>query len=309
LLYESGELEQRLIRAADLLSSCTLCPRRCAVNRHNGETGVCGTADQAVVASYNPHFGEEAPLVGNTGSGTIFFAGCSLKCCFCQNYDISHHASDGVAVDPVRLAAIMLDLQQRGCCNINFVTPTHVVPQIIAALPLAYENGLKLPLVYNSSGYETIETLGLLDGIIDIYMPDIKFWANTSAQTYADAADYPGIVRQAVKEMHGQVGDLETDTGGIATRGLLVRHLLMPGGIDETEQILGFIAAEISKSTYVNIMDQYRPCGNALQHEELRQTIEPGHNERAIALAKQAGLTRLDDRDIRSLLKRLGFSL
>lgn len=309
LLYESGELQQRANQAAAQLSNCRLCPRKCMIDRCGGETGLCQTGDRAIIASYNPHFGEETPLVGQNGSGTIFFAGCTLNCCFCQNYDISHNVSAGIEVEPDRFASMMLDLQQRGCHNINLVSPTHVVPQILAALLIAYEKGLRIPLVYNCSGYETISSLELLDGVIDIYMPDFKFWSDTSAQKYAAASDYPEIARDAVLEMFKQVGDLETDESGIATRGLLIRHLLMPGAIDETEQILIFIADKISKSTYVNIMDQYRPCGTSYNHEELQTSIGPDHYRQAADLAEKVGLTRLDERDVLSVLKRLNISL
>jgi putative pyruvate formate lyase activating enzyme len=278
------------------------------VNRLEGETGRCGTADKAVIASYSPHFGEEQPLVGTHGSGTIFLSGCSLGCCFCQNYEISHHPSAGHRVDADSLAAIMLDLQSRGCHNINFVTPSHVVPQILAALIPAYENGLRLPLVYNSSGYDSLSTLELLDGLIDIYMPDLKFWENETGRKYADAPDYPDISRAAVREMHRQVGDLQIDQDGIARQGLLIRHLLMPGGLEETKAILEFIARHISTDTYVNVMDQYRPCGTADSFAELRSTISHEQYSEALDYARKIGLERLDQRDLAALLKRLGIS-
>ncbi|MCG6929714.1 MAG: radical SAM protein [Desulfofustis sp.] len=307
--FESGALQNRASQARALLSRCRLCPRNCGVDRLNGETGVCRTAEQAIVASFSPHFGEESVLVGSNGSGTVFFAGCNLTCCFCQNYDISHDVSGGAAVAPERIASIMLDLQQRGCHNINFVTPTHVVPQILDALLVAYQGGLRLPLVYNSSGYEAVDTLKLLDGVIDIYMPDFKFWNRISARTYAAAEDYPAVARKAVREMFRQVGDLQIDERGIAVQGLLIRHLLMPGALAETEAILSFIAGQISTSTYVNIMDQYRPCGRSSEYEELRNSIGPAHYRQALACAENAGLTRLDQRDLPSLLRRLGITL
>ena len=307
-LHQSGVLAERLERALEALNECTLCPRNCRVNRLEGETGRCGTADKAVIASYNPHFGEEQPLVGSYGSGTIFVAGCSLGCCFCQNYDISHNPAAGHPVNTESLAAIMLDLQSRGCHNINFVTPSHVVPQIMAALIPAYENGLRLPLVYNSSGYDALPTLELLDGLIDIYMPDFKFWENSTGQKYADAPDYPEISQKAVAEMHRQVGDLQIDQDGVAQQGLLIRHLLMPGGLEETKAILEFIARSISPDTYVNVMDQYRPCGTADTFAELRSTISHEHYSEALDYAQKVGLKRLDQRDLASLLKRLGIS-
>lgn len=307
-LYQSGELQKRAQQARALLHDCNLCPRRCGVNRLQGETGVCGTADKAVVASYNPHYGEEQPLVGSSGSGTIFLSGCSLGCCFCQNYDISHDPASGVAVDAASFSSIMLDLQDRGCHNINFVTPSHVVPQILEALILAYEGGLHLPLVYNSSGYDSLPTLQLLDGVIDIYMPDFKFWDPNSAQRYSDAADYPETARKATLEMHRQVGDLYLDRDALAQRGLLIRHLLMPGALEETKSILAFIAQSLSPDTYVNIMDQYRPCGDCGAHAELLTSIDPQHYRQAIEYAETIGLKRLDQRDLTTLLKRLGIT-
>ena len=307
-LYRSGELEKRAQRARGLLKCCSLCPRQCGVNRLTGETGVCQIADKAVIASYNPHFGEEQPLVGSNGSGTIFLSGCNLKCCFCQNYDISHDPASGVEVEANQFAQVMLDLQGRGCHNINFVTPTHVVPQILEALLSAYEKGLRLPLVYNCSGYESTATLKLLDGVFDIYMPDVKFWNSESARRYADAEDYPEVTREALVEMFRQVGDLRLDREGIAVQGLLIRHLLMPAALDETREILAFIAARLSTTTYVNIMDQYRPCGDCSRFEELRTTISTDHYRQALSYADEAGLIRIDQRDLQSLLRRLGIT-
>ncbi len=307
--WATGELSRKAEKAWQLLFSCELCPRRCRVNRLAGELGFCGVGDRARIASYNPHFGEEQPLVGCHGSGTIFLAGCSLRCCFCQNYDISHHPDEGIEVDAQAFASMILDLQDRGCHNINFVTPSHVVPQIMAALDLAYDKGLKLPLIFNCSGYESTQTLGLLEGLIDIYMPDFKFWEKASALKYAEAADYPERARAAIKEMYRQVGDLCMDQEGLAVQGLLIRHLLMPGALEETKNILEFIARQLSKTTYVNIMDQYRPCGNCLQHQELQDTISPDHHRQATAYAEQIGLHRLDQRDLKTVLKRLGIPL
>ncbi|MGI9538135.1 MAG: radical SAM protein [Desulfocapsaceae bacterium] len=308
-LFESGVLNQRVQRSHEELRSCTLCPRRCGVNRLEAEMGVCGTAEKAVIASYNRHFGEEQPLVGSHGSGTIFLSGCSLGCSFCQNFDISHNPSAGTEVDAQTFASIMLELQTQGCHNINFVTPGHVVPQILEALIPAYENGLTLPLVFNSSGYDSVPTLQLLDGLIDIYMPDVKFWESRTAEKYAGAADYPEIVSQGIKEMHRQVGDLYIDQDGIARHGLLIRHLLMPGGLDETKAILEFIAQQISTDTYVNVMDQYRPCGKIDDHEELHTTISPEHYRQALGYADKIGLKRLDQPDFSSLLRRLGITI
>ena len=256
-LHSRGELAIRAQAAAELLADCRLCPRQCGVNRLADEEGVCRTGSMAKVASYAPHFGEESPLVGTGGSGTIFLSNCNLLCVFCQNYEISH-LGEGVVVTPEQLAAMMMDLQRRGCHNINFVTPSHVVPQILAALVVAADAGLTLPLVYNSSGYDSVGTLNLLDRVVDIYMPDFKFWDSTTATRFAKAKDYPARARAAIKEMYRQVGDLVIDDKGVAIRGLLVRHLVMPGGLAETGRILHFLAEEISADTYVNVMERLR---------------------------------------------------
>ncbi len=248
--------------------------------------------------------------MGRNGSGTIFFEGCNLRCVFCQNYDISHIEDQGLSpdseVDDRQLAQIMLRLQSMGCHNINLVTPSHVVPQILAGLETALAEGLDIPIVYNTSAYDSLETLRLLDGIVDIYMPDCKFWSPDSAGTYAGARDYPDIMRQAVREMHRQVGDLEIGSDGLACRGMLVRHLVMPGMLDETGAILSWLADEISPATYVNIMDQYHPCGQAQLYPEIDRTLQPGEYAKALELARRAGLTRLDQRDFKTLLERLG---
>ncbi len=304
-LMESGELQQRIDTALSRLEKCTMCPRRCKVNRLVGEKGVCKTGRVAVVASYNAHFGEERPLVGTGGSGTIFFSHCNLGCLFCQNYEISH-LGEGMEMSAGQLAAIMVSLQKQGCHNINFVTPSHVVPQILEALPLAIEKGVTVPLVYNSSAYDGLETLQLLDGIVDIYMPDFKFWSNDSAKRYGGAFDYPEKARAAVKEMQRQVGELVINKQGIAERGLLIRHLVMPAGLSETKKILEFIATEISKATYVNIMDQYRPCGEAYNMPPIDRTLKQEEFQEAMRLAKEAGLTRLDQMDMEKLLQFLG---
>jgi putative pyruvate formate lyase activating enzyme len=304
LLLESGELQHRIDTARQVLTCCTLCPRRCGVDRLAGNLGVCQTGGRAVVADFAPHFGEERPLVGEGGSGTIFFAHCNLRCLFCQNYEISHHGY-GTQVTDLQLVDMMLHLQKQGCHNINFVTPTHVVPQILAALPVAIERGLNVPLVYNSSGYETLETLQLLDGIIDIYMPDFKFWKSESARLYMNAPDYPERTRTAIQEMHRQVGDLCLDKKGLVQRGLLIRHLVMPGMLDETEEILRFIAKEISCESYVNIMDQYHPCGDAGNYPPIDRPLAAEEHQQALENAGRAGITRLDKRDFPDLLQRL----
>jgi putative pyruvate formate lyase activating enzyme len=281
-----------------MLASCSLCPRRCGVNRLTGELGVCRVGCDAVVSSYGPHFGEERPLVGAHGSGTVFFTGCNLRCIFCQNYDISQLRS-GDVVTTDRLAQMMIELQERGCHNINLVTPTHQVPQILEALVKAAQLGLCLPIVYNCGGYESLEALRLLDGIVDIYMPDMKYGNNEIGSRLSGAPDYWDRSREAVREMHRQVGDLrivENESGGeryeIAIRGLLVRHLVLPGGIAGTAEIVEFLANEISKDTYINIMDQYRPAFKAVGHELVGRRITSLEYEEAMKLARTAGLWR-----------------
>jgi putative pyruvate formate lyase activating enzyme len=292
-LLEKGELERRANEAWSRLEACELCPHRCKANRLNGELGFCKTAGQAIVASYGPHFGEEAPLVGRRGSGTVFFSRCNLSCVFCQNYDISHLGA-GEAVTPEFLAFVFLALQEDGCHNINLVSPSHVVPFILKALVLAAGEGLTLPLVYNSGGYDALGTLRLLEGVVDIYMPDFKYWDAGVAKRLSGAADYPEVARAAIKEMHGQVGDLTISPGGIATRGLLVRHLVLPGGLAGTGRCMRFLAEEISRNTYVNVMAQYRPCGTASRHPPLDRRITPAEYAEAVDLAREAGLVRLD---------------
>lgn len=298
-LHRTGELARRADQALEALRSCQVCPRQCRVNRLEGELGFCKVGHLAKVASYAPHFGEEDPLVGNGGSGTIFFAQCSLACAFCQNFDISHLGREEQDAAPEQLAAVMLGLQGQGVHNINFVTPSHVVPQILQALALAAEQGLRLPLVYNSSGYDMLKTLRLLDGVIDIYMPDAKFFASDPARRYCRAEDYPKWARQAIKEMHRQVGDLEMDEDGVAVHGLLVRHLVMPDDLAGTRQWMEFLAREVSAETYVNIMDQYRPCGEVAAFPELERPITPQEYEAALDAAAKAGITRLDQRRLR----------
>jgi putative pyruvate formate lyase activating enzyme len=290
-----GQLTRLADEAVQLLKECRLCPRQCAVDRLNNETGFCKTGRRARVASYHAHFGEEAPLVGRFGSGTIFFTFCNLRCSFCQNYEISH-LGEGIEMDAPALAAQMIELQGRGCHNINLVTPTHVVPQILEALSTAAEKGLNIPIVYNCGGYERVETLRLLRGIIDIYMPDFKFWDGKWANRYCHAPDYRKRAVAALKEMHAQVGDLTMNKDGIAERGLLVRHLVMPHGISGTKEAMEFIAKEISPNTYVNVMDQYRPCGTAYQDEYINHRISPGEYTKAMQSTADAGITRLDQR-------------
>ena len=293
--YNRGLLKKKIDQAYEVLKACTLCPRACGVDRLSGEKGICQTGEHAIVSSYNPHFGEESPLVGNHGSGTIFFARCNLLCIFCQNYDISHEG-EGVEFSSEQLAMTMLSLQDKGCPNINFVTPTHVVPQILAALDKAIEAGLRVPLVYNTGGYDRSETLAILDGVFDIYMPDFKFWDPKVAEELSDAPDYPEVAREALKEMHRQVGDLVMDQQGVAQRGLLIRHLVLPDGLAGTRQVMRFLAREISPDSYVNIMAQYRPCGRASEVPALTRTITEEEHQEAIQIAHNEGITRLDER-------------
>ena len=295
-LYESGELKKRVEEAIARLEKCDICPRECGANRLIGSKGAaCRTGRKAVVSSYNPHFGEEDPLVGTHGSGTIFFTWCNLRCQYCQNYGISQ-LGHGREVEPEQLAAMMLHLQDMGCHNINLVSPTHVVPQILEALLIAVEKGLRVPLVYNTGGYDSLKTLKLLDGIVDIYMPDMKYSDPEVAWRYSKVKDYPAINKAAVKEMHRQVGDLVLDERGIALKGLLVRHLVLPNGLAGTGEIVRFLAEEVSRNTYLNIMDQYRPCYKAHEIPELSRRITAEEYEEAVKLAHQAGLYRLDER-------------
>lgn len=294
-LARSGELAARAQTLRARLAACDLCPRRCGVARTRGELGTCGIGAQAVVASASPHFGEERPLVGRGGSGTVFFSGCNLRCVFCQNDDISF-TGRGHAVDAAALARIALQLQGAGCHNLNVVTPTHVVPMILDALQVASEEGLAIPLVYNTGGYDDLDVLRTLDGVVDIYMPDAKFADADPAARFCDAPDYPEVNRAALAEMVRQVGDLELDDEGIATRGLLVRHLVMPGDLAGTDRTMEFIAQELSTETYVNLMDQYRPCAGAGRFPELCRRVTGDEMVEARRAARMAGLTRLDDR-------------
>ena len=293
--HREGILRERIAAALAILERCRLCPRHCEVNRLKGEQGVCQTGRQAIVSSHNAHFGEEDPLVGRGGSGTIFLTQCNLLCVFCQNYEISH-MGEGAPVQAGDLADMMVTLQGQGCHNINFVTPTHVVPQLLEALPEAIERGLRVPLVYNCGGYEEVATLHLLDGLVDLYMPDFKFWDSQVAERYCKATDYPEKARLAVKEMHRQVGDLTVDDMGIARRGLLIRHLVMPDGLAGTRDIMRFLATEVSKNTYVNVMSQYRPCGEAYRYRELQRMITVEEYREAVRMAHEEGIHRLDER-------------
>lgn len=292
-LSQSGELKKRVEKANEMLKSCQLCPRNCKVNRREGELGFCRSGFLPKVSSFSPHFGEEAPLVGRYGSGTIFLTNCNLGCLFCQNYEISH-LGEGEEVTEDELSKMMLHLQSLGCHNINFVTPTHFVPQILGALKLAVEKGLNVPLVYNCGGYEAKEVIALLEGIFDIYMPDIKYEDSQVSKKYSKAEDYPRIVKVAVKEMHQQVGDLILDERGIAKKGLLVRHLVLPEGLAGTKGVMQYLAREVSLNTYVNIMDQYRPCYQAEEYPELKRPISRAEYKEAVDFALEEGISRLD---------------
>ncbi|UCH63000.1 MAG: radical SAM protein [Fidelibacterota bacterium] len=295
VLLRNGELTRRVEEAYQLLSLCNVCAWHCKADRSAGKEGVCRTGMKARVSSAGPHLGEEDPLRGWRGSGTIFFSGCNLRCQFCQNSDISQ-LSGGREVEPEELAAMMLDLQDYGCHNINLVSPSHVVPQIIAALLVAAERGLRLPLVYNTGGYDSQEMLHLLDGIVDIYMPDMKYADSDTASRYSKVVNYPEVNQAAVREMHRQVGDLELDSAGVATRGLLVRHLVLPERLAGTEQILRFLAEEISPETYLNLMDQYHPAYRATEYPILDRPTTRDEYRDAVRLAQAVGLNRLDKR-------------
>ncbi len=292
-LLASGELRERVLQAYRRLEACDICPRACGANRREGALGTCRTGEEARVSSYGPHHGEEGPLVGFGGSGTIFFTWCNLQCLYCQNYEISQ-LGEGEEVGPEELAAMMLRLQEMGCHNINLVSPSHVVPQILAAVLIAAQAGLCLPLVYNTGGYDALATLALLDGVVDIYMPDIKYADEATARRLSRVEDYPARNRAAVAEMHRQVGDLQLDQRGIALRGLLVRHLVLPAGLAGTAETVRWLAAQVSPATYLNLMDQYRPCYRAGELPELSRRLTRAEYAEALRLAREAGLARLD---------------
>ncbi|HBV98274.1 MAG: radical SAM protein [Peptococcaceae bacterium BICA1-7] len=288
----ASRLRTKKDEALSLLAKCNLCPRECGADRLNNKPGICRSGRTARVSSSGPHFGEERPLVGRYGSGTIFFANCNLGCVFCQNYDISHQG-EGTEVTPGELAGIMLQLQDSGCHNINLVSPTHYVPQMLEALEIALEGGLTVPLVYNTGGYDSVHLLRILDGVVDIYMPDIKFGDDGAGEKYLGVKDYFTAAREAVREMHRQVGDLKTNSRGIAVKGLLVRHLVLPGNLARSERILSFLAGEISKETYINIMDQYYPAHLAFGYEELSRRITGKEYKEVLAVADRLGLKNL----------------
>lgn len=293
---EKGVLQERIKKARQWSAKCCLCPRNCGVNRPEGELGFCRIGRLARVASFNLHFGEEEPLVGERGSGTVFFAHCNLGCIFCQNFDISDNQNQHPEVYPNQLAYIFNQLQQQGAHNINLVTPSHVVLQFLEALEMAAQDGLNIPLVYNTSSYDEIHTLRLLDGIVDIYLADSKFFHEQEARKYADAPDYPHKAREAILEMHRQVGPLQTDDRGIAQKGLMIRHLVMPDNLAGSEEWLEFFAANLSRDTFINIMDQYRPAGNAGTCPELMGRVSGDRVTGLMQKARDLGLTRLDER-------------
>lgn len=292
LKFSDNDFKKKIEYFFDIIRKCSLCPRNCGVDRTAGKKGACRVLDKAYISSWGPHFGEEAPLVGQYGSGTIFFGFCNLACVYCQNWTISH-LGEGEEVSYEDLASIMLYLQNSGCHNINLVTPTHQIPQILKSLYIAREKGLKIPIVYNSGGYEAIESLKNLDGIIDIYMPDFKYGDSSLAEKYSKIKNYVEIAKQALIEMHRQVGDLIINQDGVAIRGLIVRHLVLPNNIAGTEDVLNFIS-KISKNTYINIMNQYRPCWQADEYPELNRRITKKEFNDAIRIALKYGLTRID---------------
>lgn len=298
-LYRSGKLQRRAQAALERLADCHVCPRNCGVDRLANKTAACKSGRYALVGSHFPHFGEEDCLRGWNGSGTIFFSWCNLRCVFCQNFDVSQDGA-GVEARPERLAQMMLALQEQGCHNINFVTPEHVVPQLLEALPLAVERGLRLPIVYNTSAYDSLDSLHLMEGIVDIYMPDFKFWDPGTARSLARAADYPERAREAIAEMHRQVGVLKVGPDGLARRGLLVRHLVMPGQESEAAAIFSWLVTELSPDTYVNVMGQYRPQFKVTEkpdrYRDINRRSQPDEMAAAFAAARRAGLWRFDER-------------
>ena len=296
-LHRSGELKQRVRAAYDSLHACDFCGHECRVDRYE-QPGVCKTGVRAVVSSVGPHMGEEDPLRGYRGSGTIFFAWCNLNCQFCQNHDISQ-SGHGREIEPEELAQMMLALQAQGCHNVNLVSPTHVTAPILAALLIAAEAGLRLPLVWNTGGYDSLAALALLDGVVDIYMPDMKYADAETARKYSLAKHYPAVNQAGVKEMHRQVGDLVLDDDGVALRGLLVRHLVLPAGLAGTDEIARFLAEQISPDTYINVMDQYRPCYKGHELPPLNRRLTSEEYAEAVQLAGEAGLNRLDERRAR----------
>lgn len=294
-ILNNKELASRVAEAYEHLSICDVCAWECPVDRRAGKIGVCRTGINAKVSSYGPHMGEEDPLRGWRGSGTIFFTRCNLRCQYCQNHDISQ-TDNGEEAEPEAIASMMVELQSRGCHNINFVSPSHVVPQIMAAVLIAAQAGLRIPLVYNTGGYDSMAMLKLLDGVIDIYMPDMKYSDSLTARRFSKIRNYPQINQAAVKEMHRQVGDLRVDDRGVAQRGLLVRHLVLPDGIAGTNKIAKFLSDEISPDTYLNLMDQFRPAYKAHQYPKLNRRLTSQEYQTAVKTVLATGLHRLDER-------------
>ena len=290
-LYESGELAERAKLFHQILASCVLCPRKCGVNRLAGERGYCKSGAEVMVSSSGPHFGEEPEIVGKSGSGTIFLTNCNLLCVYCQNYEISH-LGHGEELPTGEVADLMLSIQRIGCENVNLVTPTHYAPQLVDAISVAAGKGLSLPIFWNCSGYENVETIRLLEGVVDIYKPDIKYGDAGPAKRYSNAPDYFERCKEAVKEMHRQVGDLKVDLRGVAYRGLLIRHLVLPNGLAGSRSVLEFISKELSRESYINVMAQYRPCGRAREHEELSRRPTPREYLEVVDLARELGLHR-----------------
>lgn len=294
-LLDDGRLAKRVVEAYQHLSICDVCAWECPVDRRAGKQGVCRTGELARVSSYGPHYGEESPLSGTRGSGTIFFTRCNLRCQYCQNHDISQ-TDHGEEVEPEAISSMMLELQSQGCHNINFVSPSHVVPQILAAVLIAAQSGLRIPLVYNTGGFDSIAMLNLLDGVINIYMPDMKYSDPQIARRYSKIRNYPRINQQAVKEMHRQVGDLTVDQRGIALRGLLVRHLVLPNNLAGTREIICYLCEEVYQKTYLNIMDQYHPAYKSHHYPELDRRLSDQEYQTAVDAAIFAGMTNLDQK-------------
>ena len=291
------QLQERVDCALKQLESCSICPHDCRVNRNQDKKGRCRIGRKALVASFGAHMGEESCLRGANGSGTVFFSRCNLQCAFCQNCDIAHQGN-GYSVTAANLAAIMLEIQNSNCHNLNLVTPSHIVPQILEALQIAISKGLHIPIVYNSGGYDKMETLLVLEGIVDIYMPDVKFLDARIAAELTIAPDYPEVVQLAVLEMHRQVGDLEIGANGLARSGLLVRHLVMPEGVSTTRQVMKFLAEKVSPATYINLMAQYHPAGAAWSIPQLRRAITESEYRQAYQDAQNAGIYRFDSRPL-----------
>ncbi len=299
-LHETGELKKLAEKLKEIYKNCVLCPWDCRIDRISGHLGVCKAADKAVISSATPHFGEEPMISGTKGSGTIFFSFCTLRCSFCQNYQISQEGT-GEVIDDEALAEKMLELQGKGCHNINLVSPTHFIPNIVAALAIAADKGLNIPIVYNSNGYEKVETLKMLKGVVDIYLPDIKYSDDLIAVKLSDAPKYTDYNRKAIEEMYWQVGDLKMDGSGIAIKGLLVRHLVLPNNLAGSEQSIKFLADEITKNVYIALMSQYTPCYKAGENPDLSRKLIPNEYTRVIRIAKEAGLHNI-------LIQELGSS-